>query len=111
MPHATTHHISKRKRIHQKKESYPHPHPWKKILDYLAYIASIITPMATLPQLWKIWSEKNADNVSEITWGAYVLVGLIFLTYSISHREWPLIIMYTSMVLIQAFIVLGIIIY
>ena len=62
------HHFYKRKRIYQKLEPYPHPNKWKRLMDKLIYAVGIFGPVMTIPQLTKIWLDKNAAGVSAISW-------------------------------------------
>ena len=108
---AATHHLHKRKRVHLKKESYPHPNPWKRFLDKLVYVVGIIGPLSAIPQILKIWADKTAVGVSAITWAFYLIGSIIMLFYGITHKEKPLIIMYGSWVIINAIILIGVLIY
>ena len=108
---AATHHLHKRKRIYKKKEPYPHPEPWKRFLDKLVYVVGIVGPLSAIPQILKIWIEKVATGVSSITWAFYLMGSIIMLFYAITHKEKPLIIMYSSWIIINTIIFIGILIY
>ena len=113
MPHSGLglHHFHRRKRIHKKHEPYPHPNKWKRFMDRAIYIVGIFGPIMTLPQLTKIWVEKNASGVSLISWTAFLLYAIFWLIYGIMHREKPIIFAYILWVTLQAIVVIGIIIY
>jgi len=53
------HHYHKRKR-----EKFPVSHKWKRFMDKAIYGVGIFGPLMTLPQIGKIWIEKNASGVS-----------------------------------------------
>jgi len=108
---AGMHHLHKRKRIYVKKEPYPHPNKWKRWVDDTAYVVGVLGPIMTIPQLTRIWIEKNASGVSVITWGAYVIGAFVWLVYGIVHREKPLIATYILSVIVYIVIVIGILSY
>ncbi len=108
---AAIHHLHKRKRIYEKKEPYPHPEPWKRFLDKFICIIGILGPIFTIPQIFKIWVEKNAMGISLITWIAYLLGATCFMLYGISHKEKPLIIVYASLIVVDILVIIGVLLY
>lgn len=113
MPHHSTahHHYHIRKRIHQKNEKYPHPDKLKRIFDSLVYAMSIIVPLITTLQVYQIWKYKNASGVSLPAWGIYLLSAITWLTYGIIHKEKPIIILNSMLIITDALVVIGTIMY
>ncbi len=105
------HHLSVRRRIHKKHEKYPHPNKLKRFIDRSAYGIGIIGPIMTLPQVIKIWVGKNAAGLALISWCTYLVVAIFWLTYGMMHKEKPLILMYTSWIIMHILIITGIILY
>jgi uncharacterized protein with PQ loop repeat len=105
------HHFHTRKRIHQKHEQYPHPDKWKRFMDKAVYAVGALGPLLTVPQLIKIWIDKNAAGVSVVSWSGFILYGFFWLAYGIMHKEKPIIFTYTLWIIFQAFIVIGAVIY
>ena len=105
------HHISKRKRIHQKYEKYPHPNKWKRLLDDLVYIAGIILVIMTIPQAYNIWSVRSAIGVSLLTWITYFFVAVISTIYGFVHKEKPIILTHISLAVVELVIIVGIVLY
>lgn len=105
------HHIHKRKVIHQRFEPYPHPVRWKQILDKIIYAAGIAGPIITIPQIITIWHHHNAEGVSLFSWTGYLVLSAIWLVYGIAHKEKPLIVMYSTNIIVQLFVVIGIMLY
>ena len=105
------HHVHKRKRIHLKKEAYPHPGKLKNFFDRLVYIVGILMPIFTIPQAWAIWSTGTAAGVSLTTWTANLLAAIVWLCYGVLHKEKPIIFMYILLAIINSAIVFGILIY
>lgn len=104
-------HLHRRKRIHLYKEIYPHPHTYKRVLDRIVYIMAVIVPVMTIPQLYTIWSDRAAEDVSLATWITYVLHSITFLLYGFAHKEKPLVLMYSFQLIVNAFIVVGILLF
>ncbi len=110
-PTKGSHHYHIRKRIHQKHEPYPHPDKLKRIFDKIIYGAVIIGPIMNLPQLFKIWFYKNATGVSFVSWISFSIISIIWLVYGILHKEKPIIMMNSALMIVQAFIAVGALIY
>lgn len=70
------HHLQQRKRVFLNLEQYPHPEQAKRWMDKLIVAASLFGPIMTIPQLAKIYIEKNAAGVSVVSWAAYLLVAM-----------------------------------
>lgn len=98
-------HLHLRKRVHQKLEPYPHPNPFKQILDHLIYVVGVSGPILTIPQVLKIWESRSADGVSLITWGSLFVIACVWLLYGIVHREKPIIAANILWILVDATIV------
>lgn len=105
------HHFHARKRIHQLHEDYPHPNKAKRFMDKAIYVVGIIGPLMTIPQLAKIWIEKNASGVSAASWTAYTVCAIFWLIYGFMHREKPIIITYAVWLLLDAAIIVGVALY
>ena len=65
----------------------------------------------TLPQLYRIWSEKSAVNISLATWSTYLLVASIWLVYGLVHKDRAITINSFLFVVVQSVIVLGIVMF
>lgn len=105
------HHYHKRKRIHEKKEVYPHPNPTKRIVDVFVYITGIISPLAAIPQVTKIWLEQEAGGISIFMFATHIGTNLVWLWYGLLHKEKPIIILYSLWLVMNTLIVIGTILY
>ena len=105
------HHYHKRKRVHKKLEKYPHPDKFKRIIDKIIYIAAFAGPIMTIPQVIGIWVGKNSSGVSVISWISYAILSSIWLIYGIVHKEKPIIISSIIWIILDIFIVVGVILY
>ncbi len=104
-------HLYARKRIHQKHEKYPHPTKFVRYLDRLVLSLAVIGPMFDLPQLFKIYRDKSAGDVSFLTWFLFAFFAIPWLIYGIVHKEKPIIISYSLWIVIDTAIVVGILMY
>jgi|TARA_Y100000034_G_scaffold33959_1_gene41619 MtN3 and saliva related transmembrane protein len=104
-------HFHLRKRIHQKKEKYPHPKKSKRIVDKAIYFVAIIGPLMNIPQLMKIWVDKNATGISIISWVGFALTAFVWLIYGILHKEKPIILANIMYIILQIGIIVGALIY
>ena len=107
----TNHHQSIRKRITEKCEPYPAQEKYKRAVDKIIYAFSIIGPVMTLPQVLRIWLEKNAESVSLITWSVYFIASFFWLLYGFFHKENQIILLNSLLLGINGMVVLGVIIY
>jgi uncharacterized protein with PQ loop repeat len=104
-------HFHIRKRIHQRHEPYPHPDRHKNAVDKLIYVAVFMGPIMNIPQIAKIWGEKNAMGVSFVSWASFAVLSIIWLAYGIIHREKPIIYMNVVLMCMQAAIATGALVY
>lgn len=81
------------------------------ILDQAIYVSAFVGPILTIPQILKIFGEKNASGVSIIYWlgilGGTILWGI----YGIVHKEKPIIVANFLMGILAIIIVIGIVLY
>ncbi len=101
------HHFHKRKRIYQHHEPYPHPNRLKNAMDKMIYFVGLSAPIMTIPQLMKIWVERDTSGVSGITWCSFLVIAFFWLAYGILHREKPIIMTYIAWVIMDVMIIIG----
>ena len=93
---------------HQQKTN---PSRFAESFNRFMYVIAIIIPLMTIPQIITIWTNKSAQDVSLLTWSAYLFSALCWLIYSIIHKDRPLIINSILWVILETFVIAGIIIY
>lgn len=72
-----------------------HPHHKIKntgIVDTLALLVGIVQPLATIPQIYLIYSTQNATGVSLFMWTCYNVGSVILLMYGLKHKLKPIIV-------------------
>src|SRR3989344_1154667 len=85
------HHLLLRKRIHLEKQPFPHPRLLVRVMDVLIYCAGIAGPLVSLPQVYEIWVNHNAESISVFTWAGYTGLTILWLIYGIVHKQKPII--------------------
>lgn len=98
------HHHASRRRTHQHKKARS---IWLALVDKSVYIIAIIAVMANVPQLMNIWVGKNLAGVSLLSWVGFLVGSLFWLWYGVLHKERPIIITNTLLIIVQGFIVFG----
>ena len=74
-------------------------------------IASLIHPLTAIPQVYSIYSTHNVSGVSLWTWFGFMILGLVFLLYAISHKLRPLIINQVIWFIVDFLVVIGVVIF
>lgn len=104
LPH---HDISIRKRIHKKKQKYPHPNPAIASFDRFIIILGFVNIIATLPQVLQVWLYEDSSGISIMSWAYYSFFAFMLLGYGIIHREKPIIINYAGGSVLYTLVLIG----
>jgi uncharacterized protein with PQ loop repeat len=83
----------------------------KTHIDKLFYFGGVLSPIATFPQVIKIFFEKNVNGLSIETWTMYFLGAVAMLLYGLVHRQKPIIFMNVVVLPFYLLIIVGILIY
>lgn len=99
------HHLHKRRKSNKRSEFE------LQILDYVVYVASILGPLMTVPQILLIWENKTAAGVSISSWLGFVAYNTVWLIYGITRKDPPIILSNSLWVFLQILVVISAIIY
>ena len=80
-------------------------------MDKAIYVISIFGPIMTIPQVTKIWIDKNASGIAVISWVTYLITTIFWLIYGIMHKEKPIIFLNIIWIFLQISIIVGTLIY
>ncbi len=80
-------------------------------IDTFVYIFAFGAPFFEIPQLYTIYAEHSAENVSLITWGFFSIASFAWLIYAIHHHLRPMIVSYLLFFIIELAVAIGILIY
>lgn len=82
-----------------------------RALKRLVVIMGVFNAIATMPQIYTLWTSQNSTGLSLLSWSYYLAFSIVLLLYGIIERQIPLIATYSTGAVAYALIVLGIIIY
>ena len=80
-------------------------------IEKIIYAVALFGPIITIPQVIKIWKNRDASDISIITWSGYFLFALIWISYGSLHKETPIVLRYALYCILYFLIVLGAILY
>ena len=100
-----------RKRTHLLKQRFPHPSRWHRFVDDSIWVFGLLGPLLSVPQAWIIWSNKAAGDVSLISWLSFTVGSIFWLFYGFLHKEKPIIVTYCLFLVVNLFVVVGIVLY
>ena len=83
----------------------------KKASDLIILLASIVYPLTTLPQVFEIFDNRSATNISLLTYVMYMFFTIVFFTYGVRERLMPIIVLQSLWFIMYGLIVLGILIF
>ena len=105
------HHIHKRKRVHQQLQEYPHKDPWINFLDQFLIVIAILGPIASIPQIYKIFFYKSAAGISVISFGIFAIFNIPWIIYGVVHKEKPIVLAYILWLISNTLVVIGALMY
>lgn len=62
-----------------------------KWTELVGYLAALLTTLSFLPQVYKIWRTKRADDISAPAFAAFSLGVVLWLIYGLALGSWPII--------------------
>ncbi len=83
----------------------------RESFDYIVYFFGVAAPLFELPQLWQIYSNHSAKNVSLATWAFFCVDNFVWMAYAWRKKEWPLLLTSILYEIVEASIVIGILKY
>ena len=83
---------------------------WSKRFDKFMVLAGLISPIATIPQILKVYIDADQDyDQSLITWSVYTALAVLWVIYGFRKRQPALIIGNGLGVVMYGLVVIGII--
>lgn len=99
------------KRIGKSFEKSPNSEDLKRFVDRIILAVAVISPLMTLPQVFKIWYYQSAAGVSLITWASYLIFAVVWFSYGIFHKNKPIIVSSFLWFIVKLMVVIGIVRY
>lgn len=81
------------------------------MLDRIVLIVSVLGPVLTLPQIYKIYSLQDAEGLSLISWGSFLAFNFPIFAYGLVHHEKMIARMYLLWILANGAVVSGILLF
>ncbi len=78
-----------------------------KLIDRAVYFAAITEPALVVPQIIRIFSDQDASGVSLGTWVGFEVMTMIWVLYSIEHRQKMVFISSTLFMVVQGLVIIG----
>jgi uncharacterized protein with PQ loop repeat len=83
----------------------------RREIDWLFWVSGVVGPVSTIPQIITIYGNKNAANVSLLSWGLYTVASLIGVFYGLLHKLRALYVSYILCLIVNGMVAAGVIIY
>jgi uncharacterized protein with PQ loop repeat len=80
-------------------------------IDRAMIVVSIIHPLTAVPQAIKIYATHDAKSLSLATWLMFIMIGVVFLIYAVTHKIKPLILNQLIWFAVDVTITIGILLY
>lgn len=80
----------------------------KKVIDRLIYSAAILYPAMSLPQIYKIFNSKSANDLSLYSYVLFMIFEVIFLFYGLKYQLKPIVTAATLWLVVYTVIIFGI---
>jgi MtN3 and saliva related transmembrane protein len=85
---------------------------WKGKFDEFMVFAGLVSPLATIPQIVKIYAthSQHASGQSLTTWTAYTVLSILWVVYGVINRQIAILVGNALGAIVYAIVVLGILI-
>jgi uncharacterized protein with PQ loop repeat len=84
--------------------------PDKSLFERFMLVFAVVEPIATIPQIYQVWSNRSVAGVSLPTWVFYTLTSGIWLLYGIKIKDKPIVASGFLWMATQALVVIGIVV-
>ncbi len=75
------------------------------------YGVAVASPLALLPQVTQVFTSKNADGLSLVSWSLFGCINVLWVIYAIVHKEKPILIANVLVGILNFTLVYGILLY
>lgn len=81
--------------------------PFKRGVDKAAYLAALLGPMTTVPQIVQIYQTRSAEDISILAWAGFSVYSAFWVLYGWVHRDLPLTLANLLWTLLQGMVLVG----
>lgn len=75
------------------------------------YAVAILSPLATVPQIYDVFVHRNVAGLSLISWILYGVLNIVWIAYGLIHKEAPIVISNVIFALLNFSIAFGVVIF
>jgi uncharacterized protein with PQ loop repeat len=113
MPHYSTgnRHFHKHRKNRLKHKSHTHKENVKIIMDKIMFVVGLIGPFMMIPQIWKIYEEKDASSIALSSWILFCFGALCWTYYGYLHKEKVIIYSNIAWIVAYIFVIVGAVLY
>ena len=76
-------------------------------LERFLRVLSVLTMLMTVPQVWAVWSSRDAAGVSPLSWGAYLFSACLWFIYGLQKHDKTIYLACIGWIVLDAAIVVG----
>jgi uncharacterized protein with PQ loop repeat len=78
------------------------------LLAKIIPVLSVFTMVMTVPQVWSVWVDGETAGVSLLSWGAYLLSGVLWFFYGLGKGDRKIYVACVGWILLDAAVVAGV---
>lgn len=82
---------------------------FRLLINRSVYAAGVLGVIAIIPQILKIWIERNF-GVSIMTWIGFLMAALFWFLYGLIHKEKPIILTNLAVIIADLLVISGLLI-
>ncbi len=72
-----------------------------QLTPYVGYLAGVLTVLSLLPQVLRAWRTKQTKDLSIRTFLLLITAGVLWITYGVMAKDWPVIATNAGMVMLN----------
>jgi uncharacterized protein with PQ loop repeat len=76
-------------------------------VDRLAYVAALLGPATTLPQIVQLYRTHSAEDISILAWAGFSIYSAFWVVYGWVHRDLPLTLANLLWTVLQGMVLVG----
>lgn len=93
------------------KNRYFQRNNWKDILDKMMFFVGLIGPFMMIPQILKIYFERDASSIALTSWVLFSFVALCWTMYGLAHKNKVIVVSNFAWMIAYVFVIIGAIMY
>lgn len=83
----------------------------KRLINRVCSVFAVLMPLTTTPQIYLLYSTKNAAGLSLLMWILYTFGCIPFLIFGILYKHTQLIVLNVIWIIVQIIMIVGIVMY